>query len=306
MKIKYYIFINLIVLFLILIRKNIYENFDQNSIYFYTFCVDIGRHSRENLIFSLKILVSSLNRYVKNYKLVVFKNFDIDFYDPNIIFRDYYQGEIKLYKNDKWRELSFNKLNIFKDLHIEFNKSFIWLDLDTIIMYDISYFNNHSNVFIVNGGLLTNEKIIFTNNSNYKVKNKDYIQGNVWKINLNIYNKLVNTLNKDIKPRNLNLRYDLQDLFNYQIYYKNDTSNYNLLGKNIHKNLLNGLAIWENPKKRNINHGDLEGVRNLYKKDNVLKTKYYPKFDIHIISITFYVLNKIKNKKDFKNLLDFK
>ena len=131
-------------------NKSKYEHFYQKN-FIYILFVDIGRHSRENLTESLIMLVKSLDNTVKNYKLVVFKNFDIKFNHPNIIYRNYYQGELKLYKDDKWRELSFNKLNIFKDLYkSEFNESFTWLDLDTIIVSDISYFNNYDNIFITN------------------------------------------------------------------------------------------------------------------------------------------------------------
>ena len=304
MKITICIFF-VIILICILLKKQIYETFNKNLIYFYTFCVDIGRHSRDDLIKSLQLLVKSLNKYVKNYKLIIFKNFDINFNDPNIIFRKYYQGNINIYDNETWKKLSFNKLNIYRDLYIEFNKSFTWLDLDTIILYDISYFNNYNNIFIINGGLSDNGWGLFTNTSKYKVKHKEYIQGNVWKINMNIYNKLLKTLNKDIKPKNLNLQFDLQDLFNYHIYFKDKISSYNLIGKNVKKNVLNGLGVWEDPNLKKPNQGDIQGLKKLYKKDNVFKTKYYPNYDIHIISLTFFTLNKIRNNKEFKHLFDF-
>ena len=284
---------------------NKYEKFENKNLYFYTFCVYIGRHSKEDLIGSLKLLVKSLNKYVKNYKLIVFKNFNIEFNDPNIIYRDYYQGDIKIYKNDRWKELSFNKLNIFKDLNQEFKKDFIWLDLDTIIVYDISYFNKYDNLFIINGGNIEKKYPLFSNSDKYNIKSNNNIQGNVWKINMNIYNKLVECLKNDIQKKNLILRYDLQDLFNYYIYKKDKPSNYNLIGKNIQKNILNGLAVWENPKKNKHSHGDIEGIENLFRKNGVLKTKYYPNYDIHILSITFFAYNRIKNNKKFKNLLNF-
>ena len=306
--IKNYLFFKLLILFIILYfiiskKKKISENFEQQKVYFYTFCVNIGRHSQNNLTESLKILLNSLNKKVKNFKLIVFKNFNINIKDPNVIYRNYYQGKIKLYNNDKWKELSFNKINIYKDLHNEFKKDFTWLDLDTIVMYDISYFNNYDNIFIVNGGISNKPQTLFKNNKKYSIVRKDYIQGNVWKINLSIYDKLIKCLNIDIKKRKLILKYDLQDLFNYYIYYKDKYSNYNLLGKNFKKNILNGLAVWENLKKTESNNEDIQGIKNLYIKNDVLKTRYYPKYDIHIISITFFKLNKLKDQKDFKNIL---
>ena len=116
---------------------------------------------------------------------------------------------------------------------------------------------------------------------------------------------MVETLNQDIKPKKLILRYDLQDLFNYYIYFKDKPSNYNLIGKNFKKNLMNGLSVWEDPKKNKSNHGDIEGIKQLYKEKGVLKTKYYPECDIHLISLTFYVLNKIRKKDEFKKIFDF-
>ena len=66
-------------------------------------------------------------------------------------YEPYDNSKIKLYQ-DKWLNLSFNKINIYKDLNDEFNEDFIWIDLDTIITKDISYINDLSNVFIENGG----------------------------------------------------------------------------------------------------------------------------------------------------------
>ena len=108
-----------------------------------------------------------------------------------------------------------------------------------------------------------------------------------------------------IIEKKLILRYDLQDLFNYYIYFKDKPSNYNLIGKNFKKNLMNGLSVWEDPKKNKSNHGDIEGIKQLYKEKGVLKTKYYPECDIHLISLTFYVLNKIRKKDEFKKIFDF-
>ena len=274
----YLIFIFLILILIFCLKnKSKYEHFYQKKLYLYTFCVDIGRYSRENLTESLIMLVKSLDNTVKNYKLVVFKNFDIKFNHPNIIYRNYYQGELKLYKDDKWRELSFNKLNIFKDLYEEFNESFTWLDLDTIIVSDISYFNNYDNIFITNGGYLKVKNPLFKNSKKYAVSRKDYIQGNVWKINMDIYNKIVENLNLDIKPKKLILRYDLQDLFNYHIYYKNNINKYNLLGKNLKKNIIYGLSVWENPQLNERNWGDVEGVKKSVQRKGCCKNKLSPK-----------------------------
>lgn len=281
--------------------KNISKD-SNNLIYLYTFCVDIGRHSRNNLIETLKILVKSLNKFVPNFVLIVFTNFKINFNHTNIIYREYYQGEVKLYNDtskELWHELCFNRLNIFKDLYNEFNKSFIWIDLDTIILYDISYLNNYDNAFIINGGLIKNNWKLFKNSDKYNVLHKNYIQGNLWKLNLDIYYKLIKTLNEDVKFNNLEIDYDVQGLFNYHIYFKDNENNYNLFGKNINKNIIYGLSVWEDPKINKSNHGDQKGINNLYFNNGKFKTKYNPEYDVHIISITFFeIINLLKNKNN--------
>ena len=45
--------------------------------YIFTFCVDIKRHSRDNLVKYLKIMSDSIDKYHSKYLLVVYTNFDI-------------------------------------------------------------------------------------------------------------------------------------------------------------------------------------------------------------------------------------
>jgi len=217
---------------------------------FYTFCCDIGIYTKSDLIKVLNTLMNSIHKNISKYKLLCFTNFTNELSKKinqkyNIEFGEYYYKEkLKLYSSE-WLNLSFNKINIYKDLHDEFNRDFCWIDLDTIICQDISYINDLSNVFIENGGTCLTKNILFSNNSSIKVPRNRYIQGNFWKLNIKLYNNLMNTLvsliNKDLK-----LRYDLQDLFNYYIYIENNGENkdINILGNNIKNDIINGLAIW--------------------------------------------------------------
>ena len=85
----------------------------------FTFCVDIGRHRRDNLQKFLVLLLNSLHANVSEYNLVCYTNFKINdeiMNNYNIQTRTYYdKEEFKLY-NDKWKNLSFNKINIYKAL----------------------------------------------------------------------------------------------------------------------------------------------------------------------------------------------
>ena len=157
----------------------------------YTFCCDIGRHSKSELIKVFNLLMNSIHKNISSYKLLCFTNFTNKLSKEiskkyNIEYRDYYDKRIiKLYNNE-WLNLSFNKINIYKDLYDEFNRDFCWIDLDTIICQDISYINDLSNVFIENGGTCLNKNVLFSNNSSITVPGNRYIQGNFWKININL------------------------------------------------------------------------------------------------------------------------
>lgn len=272
---------------------------------FYTFCCEIGKHTKSNLIKTLITLMRSIHKNIPNYKLLCFTNFKNELSEKinkkyNIEYRQYYDKEkMKLY-SDRWLNLSFNKINIYKDLHDEYNKDFCWIDLDTIICQDISYINDLSNVFIEIGGTCLAKNLLFSNNSSITVPRNRYIQGNFWKLNIKLYKNLMNTI-ASLMNQKLNLRFDLQDLFSYYIYIENNGKNkdINILGNNIKNDTLNGLAIWSIAGNT---HATQSGIDNLYVDNNMLKSKFYPDKSIHILSFTFYTLNKLYNSEKFKEL----
>lgn len=270
---------------------------------FFTFCVFINRHNKIQLTKALLLLVKSIKKYINEYKLICYINFDINkklFENFNIEFRKYYdRSKIKLY-NNKWLNLSFNKINIYKDLYDEFKEDYTWVDLDTVISSDISYINNLSNVFIENGGDCKNKNLLFRNRPNITVPRNRYIQGNFWKINISLYNKLMICLN-EIRKRKLILRYDLQDLFTFYVYKKNKgvLNNINILGNNIKSNTINGLCVWS---KIGNTHATIDGFNNLYYDENILKSKFYKGKEIHILSFTFNTLKKLWNNENFNKM----
>ena len=84
---------------------------------FFTFCVDIKKHSTTDLQKCLLLLVQSMHRHLNEYKLICFTNFIImnnSFTKYNIEFRNYYDNNITDHYHDKWLNLSFNKINIYK------------------------------------------------------------------------------------------------------------------------------------------------------------------------------------------------
>ena len=268
-------------------------------LYFFTFCTYIGRHTKEDLVFALSLLTTSIHKFNKEYKIICYTNFEIKhpiLQDKSIEYRAYYDNGMKLYK-DKWLNLSFNKINIYKDLHDEFNVNFIWVDLDTVVLHDLSYLNDFEHFFIENGGFCVDEKIIFDNDRTMTIASNRYIQGNFWKISIDLYHKLMNVLNSIIQ-RKLVLKYDLQCLFSYYIYHLQNKAN--VLGYNVKTDCNYGLSVWS---KAGNTHATLDGLKNMYcDVNNVMKTKLYPEISIHVLGFTFFTLNKLKNTDEFKQL----
>lgn len=277
----------------------------------YTFCVNIGKHSEYDLELILQLLIKSIHKNITKYKLICYTNFKINdksiIKNFNIEFRDYYDNTKKKLYNDKhlgkWLNLSFNKINIYKDLYDEFKLDFTWIDLDTIVTYDISYIIELSNVFIKNGGDCIIKNKLFSNNDTITVERNKYIQGNVWKLNIKLYEKLMQTNNK-LQRKKLKLRYDLQDLFNYYIYIENNDKlkDINIIGKNIYPNVLCGLCVWD---KKGNTHATLNGLEKLYYEDGILKSKIYKNDDIHILSFTFITLKELYQNHMFKKLFNY-
>jgi|TARA_B100000795_G_scaffold270068_1_gene262444 hypothetical protein len=269
---------------------------------FFTFCVDIGKHSRSTLVNTLLMMLKSIHNKIPDYTIICFTNFTIkNKNNYNIQFRRYYNRRLKLYKNE-WLNLSFNKINIYKDLYDEFKRDFIWIDLDTIVTYDISYLNMLTNVFIETGGECQERWELF-HNSTISVPTHKYVQGNFWKLNIAMYNVLMQTL-RELINKNLKMRFDLQDLFNYYIFIQDngELKNINILGNNIRKNTINGLGIWSE-NRTVLLHANVNGLNNLYYDNKQLKTRFYNK-EIHLVSFTFDTLKKLQNNNQFNKLFN--
>jgi FkbM family methyltransferase len=270
---------------------------------FFTFCVDIKRHNQDTLTRVLKMMVHSLDYHVKQYQMIVYTNFTIKFPSQNVTYRDYYDKTVDKMYNDNWLNLSYNKINIYKDLHDEFLEDFIWIDLDTVITANISYVNSMSHFFIENGGSCCNKNILFTNNNTFTVPRKHYIQGNVWKLNIDLYRQLMDVL-ATIQKKNLVLQYDLQDLFNYYIYIhkQGQLDGFNILGNTCYPHTLNGLALWD---ITGTTHATMNGLQHLYLDNNHLRSKYYPNKEIHLVSFTFNTLKELYDTNEFKTIFPY-
>lgn len=277
---------------------------------FFSFCCLIGKNSEKDLLSALDILLKSLDYYVKEYQIILYTNFNININNKNLIIRNYYDNSIyKLYDDTSygiWLNLSFNKINIYKDLYDEFGEDYIWTDLDLIITHDISYINNIDNFFVEHGGNCSEIKHIIIYN-HFDLPENKYIQGAFWKININLYHKLIDTLN-DLNKKELKLAFDLQSLFAYYFYVildgKLDINNINVSGYNFMPETKNGLGIWTNDPNLTT-HVNIDAFNNLFKENNIIKTKYYPDKEIHILMFTFNSLIQHDYSYKLKELFDF-
>ena len=271
-------------------------------LHLYTFCVDIGKHSKTELINVLKILIHSLDK-TNEYQLHIFTNFNINIKNPNIVLYEYFDSNVSIYQ-DIWLNLSFNKICIYKYLFDKFKIDFIWVDLDTIFANDVSYINDISSFFIDCGGINEDPHLLIFNTNIYIPRNK-WIQGNIWKLNIELYNKLIE-LHKEIRLKNMKFNYDLQSLFTYYFYFHLDgnekkwlDNDIYVIGRNIKKNIINGLSIWD---LQGNTHANLNGLNNLYYENKLLKSNFYPNKEIHIVSFTFNTLKQLYNTNKFKEL----
>ena len=273
-------------------------------LYLFTFCVDIGNHSINDLLEVLNLLIISLEK-TNTFELHIFTNFKIPNQKNNIIIHEYFDKNENIY-NDKWLNLSFNKINIYKYLNDKYHIDFIWIDLDTIITADISYLEDISTYFIDCDGLNEDPHLLIINTTINIPRNK-WIQGNLWKLNIDLYNKLI-LLHAEYENKNMKFSFDLQSLYTYYFYYILDGKIETLLennifigGKNFKENTMNGLAIWD---KNGNTHANINGLNNMYYECDKLKSHFYPEREIHIVSFTFNTLKMLIHTPKFKELFN--
>lgn len=275
-------------------------------IYFFTFCVDIDRHTKKELIDTLILLNNSLKKYHNEYELRVFSNFQINLLDKHIIFEDYFDNEKLINYDNRWYNLSYNKINIYKYLYDNHLKDYIWIDLDTIVVHELYYINNFQSYFIDTGGSSKDPHNLIQNDYTIVIPRNKWIQGNVWKLNINLYNKIIELNILFINKKKL-FNYDLQSLFTYYFYFvlggNYDTLKNNgifISGRNCCLNVLNGLSIWH---PNGNTHASKQGLENMFWKNNNLKSKYYSNKDIHIVSFTFITLKQLRNFNKFNEII---
>ena len=231
---------------------------------FFTFAMDINHIQRQYLIKSVINLTNSLDYFKNNYDLIVYTNIEElkDYKHTCITYKDLSMDSIKSYYTTEylyhWLNLSFHKL-ITVDKMTTDTESYIWIDLDTIICRNVDHLVNYKSFFIIQETEDVTPFEIIKNT--LSIPNKDYIQGNIWKLDRKLLTSALsywNTLNP--KPE-----YDGQGLFNLMYHFNVYKPHMPILGRDVDVGTINGLEI-QNYKI--IKHDGEQDLRdNLYMTD---------------------------------------
>ena len=220
-------------------KKESLRSGSPTSLKLFTFCFYIGKNSYQELVRMLFVLVASLDQFHPDFFLVVYHNVGLTFDDPRVECRRWEVkdggGERLLLEaagcdgnvwvegsavRNRWHKLSFNKIHVFKNLYDEYGgECFTWIDLDTIVLADLSYLADVDNYFVIHGGRSERTHEVLCRGGGgggggviWAVPERMYIQGSFWKLNLSLYHEILR-LDLLFRENGVVLKYDLQSIF---------------------------------------------------------------------------------------------
>ena len=342
------------------------------SLKLFTFCFYIGKNSYQELVRMLFVLIASLDQYHPDFFLVVYHNLGIVIDDPRIrmvnggvcgggggggsewgvkdggdggserllLDADGCAGNVWVEGSavrNRWHKMSFNKIHVFKNLYDEYDgECFTWIDLDTIVLADLSYLAEVDNYFIMHGGAPSSKMhdVLVDGGGRvvWSIPEWMYIQGSFWKLNLSLYHEVLR-LNSLFRENGVRLKYDLQSLFAVMArggggrdggrdggrggygpcpFYDGHSRAMNgsmlVIGENIRVCVMNGLGVWDN-KDSVGNHVNTNSLTNFWWSDGgtIFRTSMYPDKEIHILSLTFdsFFMSNVCGSSDFARLFPF-
>jgi hypothetical protein len=284
------------------------------TLHLYTFCFYIGKNTYHELVRMLYVLIASLNQFHPDFFLVVYQNLGILIDDPRVVCRKWgvtaedrggaerlllldaegCDGDVWVEGSavrNRWHKLSFNKIHAFKNLYDEYDGvCFTWIDLDTIVLADLSYLNEVDNYFVKHGGAVSEERrhdVLLSGGGGvgggggvlWTVPEALYIQGSFWKLNLSLYHEVLR-LDSVFRENGVRLKYDLQSIFAVMAwgggfhggaggdegscpFYDGTSRVLNgsmlVIGENFMPWVMNGLAVWDT-KNGVGNHVNMESL----------------------------------------------
>ena len=254
------------------------------SLRLFTFCFYIGKNTYHELVRMLYVLSMSLDRFHPDFFLVVYHNLGITIDDPRVMCREWGvtggggDAERLLLAADgcdgnvwvegsavrnRWHKLSFNKIHMFKMLYVEYGGAcFTWIDLDTIVLADLSYLNGVDNYFVMHGGAAsdrTHDVLVGGDGGVlWAIPERLYIQGSFWKLNLALYDEVLR-LDLLFRENGVRLKYDLQSIFAVMAWGGGGCPFYDgvsrassdgggrmlVIGENFMPGVMNGLGVWD-------------------------------------------------------------
>jgi len=324
----------------------------------------------------LYILILSLDRFHPDFFLVVYHNLGITIDDPRVRLvnglggggggwgvndGDGWCAERLLLEaagcdgnvwiegsavRNRWHKLSFNKIHIFKNLYDEYGgECFTWIDLDTIVLADLSYLRLVDNFFVMHGGAVSDrmhDVLVYDEGEGvggrviWAIPERTYIQGSFWKLNLSLYHEV---LRLDSMFREIGVRgkYDLQSIFAVMAWGGGLCPHYdgvsrvsgsgggtmNVIGENFMTEVMNGLGVWDtkNGVGNHVNMESLAGMRwggdggrdgggdgdSATTERLYLRSIMHPDKEIHILSLTFdsFFMSNVLESSEFARLFPF-
>ena len=261
----------------------------------------------------LYVLIASLNQFHPDFFLVVYQNLGLTIDDPRVVCRKWEVkddgGERLLIEaqgcdgnvwvdgsavRNRWHQLSFNKIHAFKNLYDEYGGvCFTWIDLDTIVLADLSYLNEVDNYFVKHGGVVSEDRrhdVLLRGGGDghggdvlWTVPEALYIQGSFWKLNLSLYHEVLR-LDSVFRENGVRLKYDLQSIFAvmawggggggvgggggggvcpfYHGVSRVSDGSMLVIGENFMPGVMNGLAVWDT-KNGVGNHVNMESLADM-------------------------------------------
>jgi len=270
----------------------------------FTFCFYIGKNTYHELVRMMYVLIASLDKFHPDFFLVVYQNLGLIIDDPRVVCRKWEvkdnNGEILLLDaegsdgnvwvdgsavRNRWYQLNFNRVHAFKSLYDEYHgMCFTWIDLDTILLADLSYLNGVDNYFIFHGGEVRNDRthhVLLGRDGQvlWSVPEAVYIHGSFWKLNLSLYHEVLR-IDSLFRENGVRLKYDVQSIFSvlawgggggggggvcpfyHGVSHVSDGSML-VIGKNFMPGVMNGLAVWDT-KNGVGNHVNMESLENFW------------------------------------------
>jgi hypothetical protein len=211
--------------------------------HFVTFCFNIGRIESEYLIRAAVGLVRSLDHFKNSYTLTIYTNIpelhdtELTSHSSVVLVNSNLDKIVRFYK-DFWLNLSCHKFTVIKE-HLQSGFAPIWIDLDTIVCKNLNHLTKYDNFFIMHG---TNDErpfYLFESRKDLFVKNKDYIQGNIWKLTNELASYFTTLWESFVeKPA-----FDLQGMYNFAYHLKGMNATMRILGKDFDTDTVNGIDI---------------------------------------------------------------